>query len=287
MVRLSFYTKYSFLILVLFSLLNFSVYAGSIPNKVKVVSTSLASDEIIFSLLEASSSKEKFDVYYSYIAYNQDYSNISNLIPKDKIFHINKESLFIKDPDLIFLSPYNKAEFLDSVSSYSNAKTFTINPSSTMDELSSNILLIGQALGLSSEASSLNEDIVNSMERIKHNLSNRNISVLTYMPHNITVSSYTLIDDIFTRIGVKSITKDYIGYASLDEERLFLNPSPDYLIFISSTYSDEILNFALEKSFLKRIKISSDHVIYIPEKLAFCSSNYIVELIRILDTSLR
>ncbi len=284
MVKLAFVTRYIFVLFLLYPLS--SVYAGVTSNKIKVVSTSLASDEIIFSLLEISSRKENFDIYYSYIAYNQDYSNISDLIPQDKIFHINKESLFIKDPDIIFLSPYNKAEFLDSVSSYSNAKVFTINPSSSVDDLLSNISLIGRVFDLSDEAKKLNNDILNALERIKQKLSHKNISVLTYMPHNITVSSYTLIDDIFTRIGVKSITKDYLGYVNLDEERLFLNPWPDYLIFISSSYSDEILNFALEHSFLKRIKISSNHIIYIPEKLAFCTSNYILELIKILDRSL-
>ena len=177
--------------------------------------------------------------------------------------------MFIKDPELLFLSPYNKAEFLDSVPQYSHSKSITINPSSTMDELLSNITLIGEALGLKNEAQRLNTQIIDSLNKIKLKLSGKNITLLTYMPHNITVSSYTLIDDIFTRLGLQSITKDYIGYASLDEERLFLGKDPDYLIFISPTYSDEILNFALERSFLKRIKISKDKIIYIPEKLAF------------------
>ncbi len=283
MAKLSFVTKYIF-VLLLFHLLSFSVYAKALSNKLKVVSTSLASDEIIFSLLERSSRKESFDIYYSYIAYNQDYSNISDLIPKEKIFHINKESLFIKDPDIIFLSPYNKAEFLDSVSSYSHAKAYIISPSSTLDELLSNITLIGEALDLTGEATFITRHILTSLESVKSRLSLKQISVLTYMPHNITISSYTLLDDLLSRLGIHSISKDSIGYASLDEEKVFLGDKPDYIIFINANYSDQIIDFELENSYLKRIKISKDKLIYISEKLAFCTSNFIVDLIEIFGS---
>ena len=97
-------------IFILFSFLSPTyIQARDFPKKTRIISTSLASDEIIYSLLQASSKKDQFDVYYSYIAYNEDYSNIHDKIPISKIFHINKESLFIKDPDLLFLSTYNKA----------------------------------------------------------------------------------------------------------------------------------------------------------------------------------
>ena len=255
------------------------------PHKIKVVSSSLSADEIIFSLINLSQKKDKYDVYYSYVAYSPTYSNISDLIDPKKIFHINKESLLLLDPDIIFLSPYNKAEFLESIPNYSpRAKAISLNPSVSLDDLLSNIRLVGEALSLKKQADHIIQSIQNKITNLKSKLESKKIRVLAYMPHNIAISSYTLIDNIFSQIGIKSITDDSIGYAPLDEERLYLRPAPDYIFFISEVFSDRILNFALSNSFLNRITVSKSKIIHIPEKLAFCTSGYIIELVSILES---
>lgn len=259
--------------------------SGTPPHRIKVVSSSLSADEIIFSLINLSQNKDKFDVYYSYIAYSPTYSNISDFIDPKKIFHINKESLYVLDPDIIFLSPYNKAEFLESIPNYSSrAKSISLNPSVNLDDLLSNIRLVGEALSLKKQADLLIQSIQNKITNLKSKLESKKIRVLAYMPHNIAISSYTLIDNIFTQIGIKSITDDFIGYAPLDEERLYLEPTPDYIFFISEVFSDHVLDFALSNSFLKRIPASKSKIIHIPEKLAFCTSGYIIELVSILES---
>ena len=214
----------------------------------KIASLSLASDEILFDLVDT----DKI-VGVTYLAENRKLSNVHGLtsgIP-NKLYP-NLEQIIEINPDMLIVADYIDYAFIDQIKK-TGINTHFLTELNSIDSINKNILSLGEAVCEEEKAVELADGLNKKIGILKNREISYNPTVLYLFPSFFTAGINTTIDDLITSAGGinigalagidgnKKISREYILKA--DPEIIIVGSySPDEENFIESLRSDKVLN---------------------------------------------
>lgn len=219
---------YLFLITVLIS---GSVAFGGSPTR--IVSTSLASDEVIIKLMVgpdrnriAAVSPLASDARYSHLTA----SDIQGLA----VFDSALESFVALKPDLVLMASFNKVAIQDYVKKH-HIRHLMMDEFSTLADVKRNVLRIATAIGQRKKGRELLKDFSRRVERVESSRDKRSKkqkpTVLTLDTGFSTMGEKTLFHDIVKTVGGVNLAKtwgiDAWGKVSVEK---ILADSPDIIV---------------------------------------------------------
>ena len=240
----------------------------------KIASLSLASDEILFEIVD----KEKI-IGISYLADNKRLSNIyGNTSDIPHKLKPNLEQVIEINPDLLIVADYIDYAFIDQIKK-TGIKTHFLTGLNSIENINENILLLGKAVCEENKAAIINSNLNKDLEALRNRDLNYNPTVLYLFPSFFTAGINTTIDDLITTAGGinvgamagiegnKKISREYI--LNVDPEIIIIGSyTPDEDNFIDTIRSDEVLGqlTAIKKDNIYTIETShlttvSHHII--------------------------
>jgi ABC-type Fe3+-hydroxamate transport system substrate-binding protein len=128
----------------------------------RIVSTNLASDEILLGLLTEEEAKNHV-IRLSSLSESGEYSNITREAKKFKKFGGEPESIAKIEPDLIIFASFNNKKLITSLEKFS-IHTHKLTEFQSLDDISSNIKDIANLIGTPSRAEKLIKKIRQSIK---------------------------------------------------------------------------------------------------------------------------
>ena len=209
-----------------------SVTANSMASAQRIVSCSLATDEISLELLQRSHHEHRL-IAVSRLADNPEYSNIAP-VPADLKSRCGTEleSLITLKPDLILLAPYTRVEFVHQVKAAKIA-TFTTEKPDSLEQIEKTIENLGTHLGEDGATRSLLRDFRakraifrSSREQLK-----KKPRLLHMFGDGSVSGSGTMFDAIAREIGAINVVAErgIKGWPKLSLEQL-VTLQPDIVV---------------------------------------------------------
>lgn len=194
----------------------------------RIVSQTLATDEILLAICDP-----QRIVALSKEADNPEYSNVITEAKqvKERV-GASAENILTMKPDLIFVASFSKAEFYELLKA-AHAPYFRFSNFEKVDDIKSNIRIVGYAIGEDKKA----EDLALKMERELEAIKTRNpkdgkpLRVMSYGLSGYTAGANTLFDDILKLVGVVNVSTEnqITSYAKISSEQL-TKWNPDVII---------------------------------------------------------
>jgi iron complex transport system substrate-binding protein len=139
----------------------------------RIISTSMASDEILFQILERAGQLQRL-VAVSHFVDSPDYSHIAGKVPSTIVrVGENLEMLAGLKPDLVVYSSFNRPALASGLTNVSGGKCRLENFSSLSD-MRENIRALGRATGFVKEANAIAMDFENQIRA--HNTATRSLA---------------------------------------------------------------------------------------------------------------
>src|SRR5258708_18922606 len=169
-----------------------------------IVSATLGTDEILMSLVDHSRL-----VAVTANALDPEESNIvsqARAIPH-QIAQVDPEAIIAMQPDIVFVASYTDA---GAVKQLRDAKltVFLLGNFSSIQDIETNITLLGQAVGEEDRAAQVVADMELKMQTVASAVKNvKPLTVMYYGPDGYTDGKGSTIDDVITRAGgVNAVT---------------------------------------------------------------------------------
>lgn len=264
----------------LFVHLSLGVAAGEAisPKKPqRIVSLTLGTDEILFSLVDP-----KRIAAVTYLAADPGISHVAEAAKRvpNKI-RANLEQVVALQPDLVFVAAYTS---MDVVKQLNDARLPVVKLElfSSIEGIKRNILTVGRAVGETRRA----EEIVAEMDRKLKAIAERAAAaprrpgVLFYTPTGVVAGKETTFDEMTTLIGARNQASEagLVGHQKMSVEQLIrLDPE----IVIVSEWNPEEADFyqkLMAHPELGHLSAVRERRVYaIPEKYLSTVSHYIVD----------
>lgn len=246
----------------------------------RVVSTSLASDEILVALLSqnergriAALSSLAGDPKYSFIAKSD-----ANGVPR---FSQNLESLYKLKPDLIILSAFNKPA-IKVWAQKQNVDYLELKTFSRVAHIKKHIRQIGTKLKKSEAAKKLIQSMENEIDDLKVDRKSKKPRILSLDSSMLSMGKNTLFHDMVSLAGGQNLAAD-MGIKEWQKvSREALATSRPDIIVVSGTAKDQsgALRW-LSQSPLKNLKNPSieKRICFVPSALLSSTSHHISKTI--------
>lgn len=268
--------------LVIFS--TFSVYAGAREKDCpkKIVSVTLASDEILVDLLE-----DKGRI--AGLTYLSDDISISNIaqktggIPK---VHANLEQIVELNPDLVITANYLGSDFIELLRK-ADLNVMVLDDANDIDSIERNIMMIGKAVCEKRNAGKLVKKMNDEIDEIRStDKDEQRPRVMFYSAPGFTAGPNSLIDEIISIAGgVNAFKGNSFVRSSKVSLEYIIRADPDVIIL--SSFSPEDPGFEkrfMENPAVKQTTAYRDHHIYtIQGRYIISSSQYIIKGIKKLS----
>lgn len=251
------------------------------PKPLRIVSLSLAADEILLSLVE----KERIQAL-TYLALDPEISNVSSKALGVRN-HINTdaEKIIALQPDLVITSSFTPSEVV-SMLEEAGVPVFVFNLSSSLQEIKNNIIAIAQVVGEKEKGQALikqmeqqETEIIRKTNSIKH----QSLRVLYYGFSGDVMGKSTQFDELAQKLGLRNAAAEagILGIVRLNKEQLIkLNPD---LIYIpkwqaeGSTGLSPLRRDLLRDPSLASVEAVKHKRIYeLPDQHFSCFSQYIL-----------
>ncbi len=204
----------------------------------RIVSQTLATDEILFDLLGAESvqagRRPGLDrlVGVSPFARDPAYSNVAALAAAHPAPAVQSaEEVLRLRPDLVFVASYSRAEVVELLGA-SGAPVYRFTGFDTFDDISANILRVGAAVGAEAPAAELVERMKARLAAVEVRRRGRpRPRVLSYSPGGASAGRGTMFDDIVRWAGGvnEAAARGIDGFPKLSAEQV-LAWDPDVLV---------------------------------------------------------
>lgn len=203
----------------------------SFPSKpLRIVSLSLAADEILLSLVE----KERIQAL-TYLALDPEISNVSSKALGVRN-HINTdaEKIIALQPDLVITSSFTPAEVV-SMLEEAGVSVFVFNLSSSLQEIKNNIISIAQVVGEKAKGQALIKQMEQQEREIIRKTNSRkhqSLRVLYYGFSGDVMGKSTQFDELAQKLGLRNAAAEagILGIVRLNKEQLIkLNPDLIYI----------------------------------------------------------
>ncbi len=193
-------------------------------SSLRIISTSLASDEILLNLFTPQEARKNI-VALSALSSDPRYSNIVEKSSGFKAFKGAPESAFKLKPSHIFFASYNRTDYID-VFEKLKVKTLQLKKFNGLADIFENIRLIGQTINKSENA----ELIIKKMKAsIPVKVSQG--SALLFQNDLVALGADTIYSDILKKVGLINIheTRGVTGWPKVSKEYL-ASLKPTFLI---------------------------------------------------------
>jgi len=194
----------------------------------KIASAALGSDEILLSLV----GPERL-LGVTYFAEDPAISNIADQL--DAIPHTdlsgNPEYLISLEADLVILAAYNNPAALDQLLD-ANVPVFVLAEFNTIDEIRTNIRLLGQVTGEERKAEALIKDMNTRLQAVQDAITDQEpVRVLYYEPGGITYGPGSTVDEIISLAGGINVVAEFdLGPYPLVDAEFVINADPDVIL---------------------------------------------------------
>lgn len=266
---------YIFIKVILFFLIyTFNSYSSECPQR--IVSLTLASDEIILEIVE---DRDRI-AGVTYLASDSSISNINDMVGDIEGIHANLEQILNLEPDLLIVSIYKNQDVKNQIND-AGINTLYLDDIISFESLRNNILKIGHAVCEKENAEKLvremNKDLQDIMNRIPEDKDKPKI--LYYSPPGFTAGENSTINEIIEKSGGINLGK-IVGKKSYEKISLeyILKTNPDVILL--SSYNPSHNDFPeqfISSSILKDLPaIKKNRVVIIPGKYLSSASHYVV-----------
>lgn len=247
----------------------------------KIVSLTVASDEILYALLEEKGELNRIAALSSF-SNDSKYSNIAEKSKKIK----NKvgsqiESILQLKPDLIIAAKFTSPNLLTKLSQL-KLNHLKLESFSNLGDIKKNINLIANATGTHSEATKL----IESLETIKPIKFQKSPHVLNYNPSGYIMGQDTIITDLLKKMGIENVVKES-GWPKITPEKIS-TLNPDYIIASGNVGDLDIVHKQLSAapgwSSIPAVKYKK--IILVPEKDLSSASHFIVNAYSLIKSSI-
>lgn len=245
------YKKYLFILCIILKT-SPSLLAKTLPQR--IISTSVAGDELLLSLLK-SPEKRKRLLALSTLADNPQFSSLSK--EARSVPHrvgANIEQILSLKPDLIIAASFNQPEFI-SVLRKMKWKVHIMEGFQSLEDLKRHIHDLGSLVGAEEESQILVETMKKDILEFK-NLNLGAKKVLPILADRTLLGKDTLLDDLLSSVGFTNLARNLgvKGWQKISEEKL-LQMSPDWIITSAEESEREHVYQTLSKSpALRRMK---------------------------------
>jgi iron complex transport system substrate-binding protein len=205
-----------------------SAPAPPAPKPVRIASLTLGTDEILSELVPP----ERI-ACVTYLADDWEISNVAGFYPSQvpRLRDSDPERIIALNPDLVFVAPYNSADFL-KVIERSGLPLYRNDAVSSIDQIETGILDIGKRVGEEARAEDLVQRLRNRRKRLAEKVKDvpRRPRVL-FWSAGMTAGTQTTIDDIIREAGGVNVAaeKNLSGPAEIAPERV-IAADPDYIL---------------------------------------------------------
>jgi len=231
----------------------------------RIVSATLATDEILLSLIEPSR--------IAALTYYADDPGISNVTDRagivPKRIRADAEEIVALAPDFVFVARYTNEELLRFLEGAGLA-VFKFQHFESIRAIQENIRTVGRAVHAGSKA----EEVIAWMnERMSMRVYEAQPRVLYYTPDGFTAGAETVIDEIITRAGGRNVARE-IGIVkhkriSLEE---IIRSDPEHIVMGAGRKLAPLDHPALKN--VAAVRFGNVHSV--PSKHLTCMSQYCV-----------
>lgn len=241
----------------------------------RIVSCSLISDEILLSLVEPTNI-----LALSPLSINPSYSMVAEKAKGKNIVKANAEDVSALMPDIVFTAPFVNRDFLNAIGK-SISNVCVLNNFESISDIESTISLMGIILNRNKEASSLIENMRNSLSSVSNRLKGvEKKRVIMLSSYGYTAGKNTSFDTVCTHASAINIAS-VIGiksYAEVPFENLLAFASQIDTVIISEENPQNTISFLKTHKIYSQIPaISEGKIINIkPALLSSVSQNIVV-----------
>lgn len=248
----------------------------------RIVSASLASDEVLVELLKEKVDRQRL-IAVSHLADNPVYSSVGHqLNGVTGRFRSDIESTLKMKPDLLILASFNQAKFKSFFSRF-KIPFIELRSFQSLSDIATNIQLIGKAIGKDKEARKLSDKFLSAVSSYSTKLKKkcpRPVSALMFTSSNLLVGKDTTIDSILEKLDVtNSAAKAGVeGWAQVSAESI-AKLDPDWII-LSGTNAAKNVAKASGWQWLRAVK--GRKFIYVPTRLLSSTSHHLATTVKLI-----
>lgn len=245
----------------------------------RIVSTTVASDEILLELLDDKSEVKRI-IAVSKFALSKRYSHIKKLPPHIKYqIATNVEFLVKLKPDLVvitsFSNPNKKAMLKRFKIPFYEMKSFD-----NIEGIEEEILELGKIIGKSEKAKLM----VGNMRRRLRNIKgfSKKPSLLSYSSSSSLLGSKTLFNDIVLKAGATNLASDkgVLRWKKVSSEFL-MSLEPDFIV------TDESTSMTFSTVWKNKKAVQLNNIIKVPSNDLLSTSQYIVNAVEKMNREIR
>lgn len=268
-----------------FLLFTSSSYAKTkIPEK--IVSTSLASDEILLYLFQKRADKKRIHAL-STLADNSEYSFLkeeAKAIPQRTAANI--EQILKMKADLVISASYNQAEFLQMMEKL-KVPHHIMEGFESLRDLRRHILTLADLTDTKKEGDEILKNIEIKIESFKKE-NPRKLKVLPILPDRTLIGSKSLLDDLIKEIRfVNLVSHNNIqGWQKISEEKL-LDFDPDFILTPGAPkeFKSIYANLGQSPALRKMKAFRNKKIVIVPSSIMSSFSPSFLEILNFLKVS--
>jgi iron complex transport system substrate-binding protein len=251
----------------------------------RIVSTSLASDEILVDLLSMCNSNLNRLKAVSIFADNPKLSNIIDSVKtiKERV-HSEPESILKLMPDLVFLASYNSPE-LKSLIKAQKTPHIILENYRNVDDIENHILEIGKAVSCINESKLIAKEFKQKIASIVTESAKRpKQSVVFFDPDSTVMGKETLFDELCKINNLTNVVSEagLYNWPRVNPEQLQIwNPKWIVIGCNTPSHCDSLKNSIKKNAAWKNLQAAkSNQFLEVPEKTLQSTSHYFGALIK-------
>jgi iron complex transport system substrate-binding protein len=207
----------------------------------RIISQTLGTDEILFAICPPSRI-----VGVSTLARDETYSNVLEQARASSAPAImDAEQVLRLKPDIIFVASYSRAEVVEVLRA-SHAPIFRFANFDRIDDIKTNVRIIGRAIGEDAAADALVADIDRRLAALSARATGPRPRVMSYASNGFTAGANTLFNDVIRAAGGDNVPaeKGITGFARISGEQL-LQWNPDVIVAGAKPGQDQAVRDSL------------------------------------------
>ncbi len=254
----------------------------------RVVSMSLASDEILLDIIPACGGYDRIVALSTF----SDQPQSSNVTETAKFIrgrvHSELETIINLKPDLVIAASFNRQEVIQALRE-KNIKVLKLEKFSSAMDIAQNITTIGEYTNCQSAASVLRHRFLQQLSEVQKKLprKTRPLRLINYSPEMTIMAQKTLFDDLITRAGGINVAseKGLKFWPKIDAETL-LSLKPDVVIIADQNVAEKEREIRNHPVWKKMVAVQKGRLIFIDPKEALSTSHYFANAVRRLQINL-
>lgn len=247
----------------------------------RIVSMSLASDEILLSIIPKCGGYGRLAGLSTFVDHPQSSNMTTEAKHVKSRVHSELETIINLKPDLVIAASFNRQEVIEALRKRS-VNVLVLDKFSTALDIAQNILHIGKLVKCEAPARALHQDFLGKLQNIdkKNQKNTRKIRVINYSPDMTLMARKTLFDDLVTRAGGINVAseKGLNFWPRLNAETL-LTLQPDVVLITENDTPEKRREIGRHPIWKKLSPIRQEKLIFLDPRKALSTSHFFAEAV--------